>query len=128
MDIFLNNLYFLEIIIKNFLLKTLNLVLNFFFNFIYSNIKDKDKEKYIIIQRFGSLGDIVTSIKSVLMIVERYKNYKIIIFHSKNLYSNFHEMGNIFFNLSNLNEGFLMCDSHKKVFVFIIIKKRIRPV
>jgi len=95
MDIFLNNLYFLEIIIKNFLLKTLNLVLNFFFNFIYSNIKDKDKEKYIIIQRFGSLGDIVTSIKSVLMIVERYKNYKIIIFHSKNLYSNFHDLKNI---------------------------------
>ena len=87
MDIFLNNLYFLEIRIKNFLLRTINFVFKFFFYFISSNIKHKDK--YIIIQRFGSLGDIVTSIKSVLMIIESYKNYKIIIFHSKNLYSNF---------------------------------------
>ena len=41
------------------------------------------------------MGDIVTSIKSVLMIIETYKNHKIIIFHSKNLYSNFYELKNI---------------------------------
>ena len=68
MDIFLINLYFFEIRFKNFLLKKINLLFKSLFYFIYSNIKHKDK--YIIIQRFGSVGDIVTSIKSVLMIIE----------------------------------------------------------
>lgn len=114
MDIFLNNLYFLEIRIKNFLLRTINFVFKFFFYFISSNIKHKDK--YIIIQRFGSLGDIVTSIKSVLMIIESYKNYKIIIFHSKNLYSNFCDLKNIL--PSDIQ--FIEYDSHKKSSIYSI--------
>ena len=111
MDTILNNLYFLEIRIKNFLLRTVNLVFKFFFYFIYSNIKHKDK--YIVIQRFGSLGDIVTSIKSVLMIIECYKNYKIIIFHSKNLYSNFYELKNIL----PPNIQFIEYDSQNTLFI-----------
>lgn len=114
MDIFLNNLYFLEIRIKNFLLRFINLIFKLFFYFIYSNIKHKDK--YIIIQRFGSLGDIVTSIKSVLMIIESYKNHKIIIFHSKNLYSNFYDLKNIL--PSDIK--YIEYDSHKKSSLYSI--------
>ena len=114
MDIFLNNLYFLEIRIKNFLLRSINLFFKLFFYFIYSNIKHKDK--YIIIQRFGSLGDIVTSIKSVLMIIESYKNHKIIIFHSKNLYSNFDDLKNIL----PPDIQFIEYDSHEKSSLYSI--------
>lgn len=116
MDLFLNSLYFSEIRIKNLLLRIINLSFKFFFYFIYSDIIHKDK--YIIIQRFGSLGDIVTSIKSVLMIIESYKDHKIIIFHSKNLYSNFYDLKKIL----PPDLIYIEYDSHKKSSIYSIGK------